>query len=432
MKRLGGAAALLLIALAALAQSPDLWRAWRYSAPIAVGDAADTRLVRVQVPLEAAAHGQPGWSDLRVVDEAGREVPYVLHAQMEKRRVERREARLLEMSFAPGESTQGIVDLGSEPPEHNSIELEINQPDYFLWVEIAVGNDARRWRILNERSPIYRFTSSGLAGNQTVHYSTSRSRYLRVRLLDGEKKLPLRAARVTQDVREEAATVPLPATFRPDSAAPTQQTWWVADLHRSDPSERGPDPSERGAQPVSEVRFEHDAPEFYRTLRISRSGDGKLWSQAASGDIYRVKRNAPAAENPQGRATRERLRVTFPETYGRYWRVEVMDRNDPPLQPLRITLHTIPRHVVFRAEPGRSYRLLYGNERAAAPQYSLAQLIDPSDIASAARGTVGAAAALDAPSDPLPWTERHPYVLWAAAIFAAAVLGLLALRALRR
>ncbi len=426
MKRPGiAAAALSLMALAALAQSPDVWRAWRYSAPIAVGDAPEPRLVRAQVPPQAAAHGQPGWSDLRVVDEAGREVPYVLHAQMEKRSVQRREARLLEVSFAPGESTQGIVDLGSEPPEHNSIEMEVNQPDYFLWVEIAVGNDGRVWRILNERSPIYRFTSSGLAGNQTVHYSTSRSRYLRVRLLDGEKKLPLRAVRVTQEVREQAELIPLPVTFRPDPVAPRQQTWWVADL-------RGPDQSGRGAQPVSEVRFEHDAPEFYRALRISRSDDGKFWSQAASGDIYRVKRRARAADdNQERRATRERLRVTFPETYGRFWRVEVMDRNDPPLQALRITLRTIPRHVVFRAEPGRSYRLLYGNERAAPPEYSLAQLIDPAEIASAPRATVGAATAVDAPVAPLPWTERHPYVLWAAAIFAAAVLGLLALRALR-
>ncbi|MGH9792868.1 MAG: DUF3999 family protein [Candidatus Acidiferrales bacterium] len=425
MKRLGAVASLALIALAALAQSPDLWRGWRYSAPIAAGGAAETRLVRAQVPLEAAAHGQPGWSDLRVVDEAGREVPYVLHAQMEKRSVQRREARLLEVSFAPGESTQGIVDLGSEPPEHNSIELEVNQPDYFLWVEVAVGHNGRNWRILNERSPIYRFTSNGLAGNQTVHYSTSRSRYLRVRLLDGEKKLPLRAVRVTQEVREEAEMVPLPATFRPDPAAPRQQTWRTADL-------RGPDQSGRGAQPVSEVRFEHDAPDFYRTLRISRSDDGKFWSQAASGDIYRVKRSARAGADNQGaRATRERLCVTLPETYGRYWRVELMDRNDPPLQALRITLHTVPRHALFRAEPGRSYRLLYGNERAPAPQYSLGQLIDPAEIASAARITVGAATAVDAPADPLPWTERHPYVLWAAAIFAAAVLGLLALRALR-
>lgn len=416
MKRWGTIAALLCLTAAALAQQ-DVWREWRFSAPIETGATAEARLLRAQLPNEVTGNALPGWRDLRVVDDAGRETPYLLHARPEVHTVEWRDARLLEVSFAPGENTQGIVDLGEDPPEHNSITLGIDLPDYFLWVEIAVGNDGRTWRILNERSPIYRFTSNGLSGNQTVRYSTSRSRFLRIRLLDGEKKLPLESARMAQEVRREAEYAPLPATFRPDAAAPRQQTWWTADLG--------------AVQPVTEVRFEHDAPEFYRALRISRSDDGKFWMPAGSGDIYRIRRKIPAAAKGAERDTREQLRVSFSETRARYWRVEVMDRNDPSMQGLRISLHTLPRFVVFRAEPGRSYQLVYGNNRAGAPSYSLAQLVQAEEIESAAAVTIGKAVATPVTPPVLPWSERNPAVLWAAVIAAVAVLGWLALRALR-
>jgi len=416
MKRWSAVTVFLCVAAAAVAQS-DVWSDWRFTAPIQTGAITEPRLLRAQVTNEVTGNAQAGWRDLRVVDEHGRETPYLLHSRPEVHTIEWREARLLEVSFAPGENTQGIVDLGEDPPEHNSITLSIGLPDYFLWVEIAVGNDGRAWRILNERSPIYRFTSNGLEGNQTVHYSTSRSSFLRIRLLDGAKKLPLTAVRMAQEVRREAEYAQLAGTFRPDPAAPRQQTWWTADLGVT--------------QPVSEVRFEFDAPEFYRALRISYSSDGKYWAQAGAGDIYRIKRKLPAAAQAVERDTRERLRVRFPETRGRYWRVEVIDRNDTPLQELRISLHTLPRFVVFRAEPGRSYQLVYGNKQAATPSYSLAQLVQAEEMEGASLVLVGAAVEAKVTPKELPWSERNPAVLWAAAIAAVAALGWLALRALR-
>jgi len=416
MKRWSAVAAFLCLTAVVAAQT-DLWTEWRFSAPIEAGAASEARLLRVQLPNEVTAHAQPGWRDLRVVDEAGHETPYVLHFQPEVQTTEWREARLLEVSFLPGESTQGIVDLGENPPEHNSLTLGIDLSDYSLWVEVAVSNNARTWRILNERSPIYRFTSNGLVGNQTVRYSTSRSRYLRIRLLDGTRKLPFSSARIAQEVRREAEYAPLTATFRPDPAAPRQQTWWTADLGAT--------------HPVSQARFELDAPDFSRALRISRSGDGQHWIPACSGDIFRIRRGPTTSGKGGEPGTRERLRVSFPEVQGRYWRVEVLDRNDPPLQGLRISLFTVPRFVVFRAEPGHSYRLMYGNSRAGEPSYSLAQLVQPEELESAPLVAMGTPVEAVIPERPLPWSERNPAVLWGALIAAAAVLGLLALRALR-
>jgi hypothetical protein len=86
---------------------------------------------------------------------------------------------------------------------------------------------------------------------------------------------------------------------------------------------------------------------------------------------------------------------------------------------------------VFRYEPGRQYRLLYGNSRATAPQYDLGQLTDVKSRESASLATIGAEVVNQAYVDPAPWTERNQAVMWVALVVAVAAIGVLAVRALR-
>lgn len=412
-------AAALLLAATLPAQTefplPEAWRHWRYSAPVQP-PAGHSGLAAVLVTPAVTAHAQPRWADLRLADDTGREVPFVLHSIQDRRSVEQRAARLLEVSFLPGESTQGIVDLGENSPEHNSLEVQINRTDYFLWVEVAVSPNARSWRILNERSPVYRFSASGLDGNQTIRYSASRSRYLRIRLLEGKEKLPLDGVRVAQEIRREAERAPLETPLQSDPAAPISESWWLADLGDA-------------RQPVCEARFTVQQAEFHRAVRVRTSDDGKTWRSAGAGDIYRIPPRAGAAQPEED--GRERLRVHLPETQARFWRVEVLNRNDPPLAGARVQLFGTPRRVVFRAEAGRTYRLLMGHPRATAPQYEMARLTPEVELEAAAPASLGAIAVNPAWADPAPWTERHPYLLWIVLLAAAAIVGLLALRALR-
>jgi hypothetical protein len=120
------------------------------------------------------------------------------------------------------------------------------------------------------------------------------------------------------------------------------------------------------------------------------------------------------------------------ETRGRYWRVEVLDRNDPALPRLQISLLTTPRHILFRWEPGHTYKLLYGNDKATAPQYSLARLLDNADLDSASPAKIGAEAALPAEMPVIPWTERYSFILWVAVGLAVAALGAVAVRAMQK
>ena len=84
-----------------------------------------------------------------------------------------------------------------------------------------------------------------------------------------------------------------------------------------------------------------------------------------------------------------------------------------------------------RQEPGRRYTLIYGHSRALAPQYDIARVTDEADLDRAAEAGLGAAVTNEAYDDPAPWTERNPFVIWAALGVAVIVLGALAVRALK-
>jgi hypothetical protein len=88
-----GLAILVAGGVAVGAQGPDRWRHWAYAAPVQVAPVDAPRLVTVIVPASVTADAAPGWADLRVIDEAAREVPYILDARHSRPHREWREAR---------------------------------------------------------------------------------------------------------------------------------------------------------------------------------------------------------------------------------------------------------------------------------------------------------------------------------------------------
>lgn len=393
---------------------PVAWKHWPYSALIAGPATGGDGLWSVVIPSRVSAKSVGDLADVRVIDATGDEVPFVVHTRKEKRTTTLRPGRLFDASFKPGESTQGVVDLGAQAGEHNSMVIETSERNYFTHVEVSMSNDARDWRLLRDRAPVYRFASEGLDGNQTVRYPASRARYLRLRVLQSEKQFPLDGVRVAQEMVEEAETAAIEAVLTRDPNSPAQHSWWSRDLGH-------------GNDPISSVRFQVDRAEFHRAVRIRTSvtpENPRSWYSAGEGDIYRYRR---------GEQLYEKLVITFPETRARYWRVEIFNRNDPELTGLNLALYHTPRRVIFSGQAGATRRLLYGNKAASAASYEMARLTEKVLLEAAAQAKLGPEEANPSYEDPhpLPWTERNPFVLWGVVLLAVAVLGALAVRALR-
>ena len=402
-----------MVAVTLGASLPERWNAWKYTRDISSGHTGSLNYITIGPQL--LTHLASDVSDIRIVDESGTETPYVLRSSIRVSKTESWPATIRENSFVPGKYTQLVLDVGVYPRFHNAVRLDTPESDFILWVKVDASDDARTWRIVNERAPISRFRKEGLEGNQTVRYSENNARYLRVQIREGASQFPVTGASVfpsslsQKDVIPEQS-IPLLMPRSPDADSPADTTRWTVDLMNQN-------------APVNSLDFTTPDFEFFRAVRISTSEDGKEWLPAGGGEIYRYQLDR-RLENS------DRVLV-YGYRRGRYLRVEILNGNDKPLTLPTLTVSMVPQLILFRPEAGHSYRLVYGNYRAQSPRYDLertlhitaAQEVFPDEL-SGEKENAGY-------KDPRPFSEKHPAVLWGSLAVAVLLLGYTALRTMR-
>ncbi|HEY2823324.1 MAG TPA: DUF3999 family protein [Candidatus Acidoferrum sp.] len=425
MKRAFALAVLIIIASAATFASvfadssvADAWRAWRYSRAIEVPvDAANpSAAARIEIPFDLYRHSEHDLSDLRIIDENGAETPFLFYGPQFQPPTENRAATLREQSFLPNEYTQLVVDLGPTTVFHNGVEIRTSDTNFINWVEIAVSDDAQTWRIVKDRAPISSFVRENIAGSRLVRYPDTNARYIRERIFEPAHRFPVSSASVLfvqepKETPQETLPIALQLDSNASSNAAKTSTRWTVDLGQNN-------------VPVDGVRFTTTQPQFFRVMRLQSSDDNENWVEYCDGEIYRYK---------QAEKQTESLQLTTPFVYWkpRYWRIEILNANDAPLTGVTATLLATPRVLLFYPQTGHTYRIIYGNTSAKQPTYDLARTFDPHTWPQAMPATLASEAATANFVDTRPFTERHPYVLWIAFLFAVAALGYAALRALK-
>jgi Protein of unknown function (DUF3999) len=419
--------AALLAPFAALADTPlpPAWKHWRYSRAIELatpdattGAAANTttgttQLASVVAPRDLYAHAEPALADLRVIDDQGAEIPFVIFQRLGSSKSSTLPTTLRENSFTAGAFTQLVLDAGAHAPFHNTVRIETGDPDFIEWVQVEASDDGHLWRMVQDRAPIFRFRKNAHEGTQLVRYSENNSQYLRVRILDGDNKFPATGAQILLESSEPAERVPLEMVMVADAKQPAGRSVWSAELGAAMPL-------------VTEVRFDVSAPpEFIRSVEVSSSADGKDWGTLRNAEIYRYRRDD---------AQQQELAVIVSNGWAqsRYLRVEIVNGNDAPLDAAAPKLYITPRHIVFEPQPGRSYRVVYGQERASPAQYDLGRRVNADQMAAALAGQLGPEEANADWVDPRPWTETHDIFLWLVLVVAVMLLGYAAVRSLRK
>jgi len=415
MRRLG----LFLCCLATLALAgqglsadlPSAWRAWRYSRDVQIPAEANSRsLAEIRLPWEVLSRAQRGAADLRLIDDQGREVPYEWNEPRSIDDARSISGNIVENSFVAGKYTQVVADFGDEKTVFGRIRVATPESDFLVRVEVAVSDDLREWRVVEFEAPIGRVASRNIEGTQDILLQALAARYVRLRILQADKKFPVTQVlgRLTQN--HPAETTAIPANVHAVASTTTSDSGWQADM-------TGPN------LPVREIVFATNQPEFYRIVRASTSADGKVWMERCSGIIYRYE---------HGGKLREDLALPCSNGDDAFMRIEIFNGNDAPLSNLGLALRGVRPSLVFYEEPGRSYRLLYGNERATSPVYDIAQTLG-SDLSSTSRPALALGQELYTSNfqDPRPFTERHPSLLWIALGIAVIALGLTAIKTMK-
>jgi hypothetical protein len=383
------------------------WVNWQAYRPIETRVAAQSELVRFELPVAVYGSTQLDLADVRVIDDSGREVPFVIDSAQPRPIQGWSETVLSDLGFVPGKYTQAVADAGAAHAMHNTLRVEVSESegDFFQWIAVDASDDRNTWRIVRERAPIFRFRADGLEGQQQVSFSDTSSRWLRVRILDGKRRFSINSIGISREFVATPQRETLPARVTLNEKSPERKSWWDADL--------GVD-----HVPVTSVSFSASQQAFHRPITVSVSDDGSSWTEVAQDDIYRESGST-------------QLSVDVEQGSGRYWRVAVFNRNDAPIEGLRVRLLTTPRYVVFRQAPEHRYFLLYGNGRATAPEYDFATSTTRDERESAPVVAAGVESKNAAYQSPEPWTERHAWVMWVALLAAVFVIGTIAIRSMR-
>jgi hypothetical protein len=380
--------------------------------------------VVLDAPIYESARFDLG--DLRVIDEEGREVPFLLQRFVPAPAPEPWQPPMLNRSDEPGHSTRVTLDLAERVPRQ-ALELELSGDNFRRRVRVEASDDGERWRTLTDDAWVFAVPGPPAARFETVRFPGNDQRHLRVTVFYGEGetgRVWLGAARV----------VPLPAPSR-------RERWIEARASRSEQPEahetRVVLELEARHMPFSGVALEVADPRFFRRVVVearreplpegdAATGRPLRWVPLGSGDVHRQR-------DPEGRMVAEKLRIDVAGR-ARVLRLRVQNRSDQPLAISRARVAVPEERLVFEAGPARRYRLRYGEHRVSPREWDLARSIaDLEGWATAAReAELGPAVAVSAPEpEPIPWSERHPRTMLAALLLVVAALGALTWKALR-
>ena len=359
-------------------------------------------------------------ADLRIADDEGREVPYLLVRADERPAPSTRPA-MRDASFVRGRKATVTLDFGA-PTLKSSLTLGLSGDNFRRRVTIeGRGRREPEWATIVDQAYVFAVPAPAAARYETIALPENNHQLLRVTVFHGPDdpdRIQIKDASAGIEERRRPREAEVPARMTRAEDARARETILTLDL---------------GArhQPFRGIVLDVASPRFWRGVGVEarvdpppgQAGPPLAWTFLCEGAIYR----AEAAGE-----VRESRRVDVAGRH-RVVRVRIRNRDDAPLDVSGVTVLAPVERIVFEAVPGRRYHLTYDDHRRAAPVYDLVRTVgDPTLFAARAREAVlGPPVQIPAESIVRPWTDRNPALLWAGLVAVVLALGALTRQALR-
>lgn len=341
--------------------------------------------MKISLPAETLNAARPGLEDLRLYDDVGNEIPYVIERPMPSPKVVQA-AKSFSVSLNPA-NTVITLESGIAQP-FDAVTLETPAPNFIKSVRVEDSTDGIRWAQLAQGRPIFR-QRSGLA-NLKISFPPTVSKWLRLTVDDSRSApVPFTSAQLHAVSGGSAPVETVPATISERDESPGQ-TRLAVNLGAANLD-------------VAGVEIETAEPLFMRQIAVAvpQISDSAIHEQEIGrGSIYRV-----AVE---GQKPSESLYVPLESPVpSRELVLLVKNADSPPLPVSSVQIERRPVYLVFLARDSGIFYLLTGNSHCGTPHYDLAAL--NMDLKSVAVSQPGISAVADNPNfhtpDVLPGLE---------------------------
>jgi hypothetical protein len=319
---------------------------WQHEQPL---DIAAAGLVKISLPVETLDSARPALEDLRLYDDAGNEIPFLVERPAPAPKAVQ-EAKSFRVALNPDNTVIPLETGLSQPLDAVTLETPANNPDFHApevlpGVELAgAALDISQWGF---RKPV----KISAAGAQQVELdpdvlSHARADFADLRLLRGSNQLPylLQRTSISRWLTPAAAATN-------DSKQPGLSRWILT--------------LPRAGLPFTRLTCAARTPLFERSM--------SLYEQLADerGTPYRhLLGTALWKQTPERKSKDFALVLDSAPRSGTFF-LETENGDNPPVELEQFQMAYPVTSILFKAWPGDQLFLYYGQERAAPPRYDL-------------------------------------------------------------
>ncbi len=388
--------------------------AWQYMQAVPLEKAGETGLLDFVLTPSVFDGSRVDLADLRLYDASGREVPYALRVRTPRQATQPVPATQFNDVEGPDRTNLLSLDLGQKVIEHNEVQIKTQGSEFRRRVLLEGSQDDEQWSVLADENLLDFGQGDQKLIEDRISYRPCRLRYLRISLhrdpLVDKKLVPIQEVVVRRRIEVPGEYVTRDVTFGDREGVKTGSgpgsAWFVDLAGRSNPCERL-------HVDIADAEFARD---YFIEAARPPAPRSSPW-HVSSGDWQR-RAGEPIAP----------MVASFPEQRAARLRVSITDHRNPVLQLQAMRVTAAVRQVIFEADTDitEPVHLYYGNPKAAAPNYDIARNLPETLSPPPSRVELGPRQGNPSyQPEPLPLTERLPWLIYVLLGFAVVVLGLL-------
>ena len=392
------------------------------------------------------------FEDLRVLDDDGESVPFLIQVERESRTRKSRKTWTANNPTARPLEDDGLeilIVLDEDAPVPDGIRLVSPLRNFEQRVRVYSSKDGNAWEPLGDESVIFDYSRYMDVRSDSVAFAASDQRHFRVVIDAATSGQESRLLELTRRLRgsEEAERVEKITVDRRPFRIERIEFWkeeqeerWAGDKTKAYPItnfriEENPEDQqtivfvETPRAPLTAIQLETSTRNFSRRVNVANEetrGKQSNWQTLSDEVLSRIDFRD---------LQRQELEISFPEARRETYRVVIHNRDSPPLQITGMQTEGPVYQLLFLASQGNGYRLVYGSETAESPHYDTASIqavlnagFAPATAELGEQQDLGGPAADTTLLDQL----RNPKLLIGLIVILVAVLGLTLYSAVQR
>jgi hypothetical protein len=343
-------------------------------------------LYQIHLPDDIVRKAGAGFDDMRLFDASQKETPLVVIPNIPPH--ETIETYPLEITGYDSDTSSATVTV-KLPQKHRPIsvmDLAVPDRDFKKRVALSGSSNGKTWKPVTEDS-IYDFSSQVNVRKTRIEFAKTGYRYFRLKLTDFKphagagpsiklkyEGLDFSVNGVSQkkDVRIQSMEG---STQTPSEKKPVYDRKTFDDLSPTLDKEGNTVINLHADLPFDRMTFDIANPYYYRTVIVYGSSIGKedSYQYLMSQVIYRFPLSSEQHEE------KNFIEQLVPKQA--YYKVVIMNKNNPPLELKGLTFAWVQQNLYFIAlKNNESYSLCFGNAQIKRPDYDIGNFVNQNTL----------------------------------------------------